>query len=79
MMVGTDPFEVDRQLIGSALAPGCMGELRPWGFCPLAHLADRAVRCAASPSARELFGLWAHASAAAGLGLARRADSVSVI
>ena len=43
-MVGTDPLEVDRLLIGGELrCPGCAGELRPWG-----HARERGVRDAAS-------------------------------
>lgn len=39
-MVGTDPLEVDRLLIGGELrCPGCTGELRPWG-----HARGRGVR-----------------------------------
>ena len=39
-MVGTDPFEVDRLLIGGELrCPACTGELRPWG-----HARERGVR-----------------------------------
>jgi len=31
-MVGTDPLEVDRQLVvGELRCPSCSGELRPWG------------------------------------------------
>lgn len=39
-MVGTDPLEVERLLVGGQLrCPGCAGELRPWG-----HARERGVR-----------------------------------
>lgn len=39
-MVGTDPLEVDRLLVGGELrCPDCVGELRPWG-----HARERGVR-----------------------------------
>lgn len=40
LMVGMDPLQVDRLLVGGRLrCPGCGGELRPWG-----HARGRGVR-----------------------------------
>lgn len=40
LIVGTDPLEVDKLLIGGELrCPGCAGQLRPWG-----HARERGVR-----------------------------------
>lgn len=79
-MVGTDPVEVERQLIGGALVcPGCAGVLRPWGWARgriqrteqsrVAHRPRRG-RCSGCASTHVLLP----ASA-----LLRRADAVSVI
>lgn len=68
-MVGTDPVEVEQQLVEGALAcPGCVGVLRPWGHARWRTCREERGSRAAPPSPGELLGLWEHARAAAGLG-----------
>jgi hypothetical protein len=79
-MVGTDPLEVERQLLEGLLAcPGCAGVLRPWGHArwrtlrgeqhDVRHRPRRAC-CSACAGTHVLLPAW---------GLFRRADSVAVI
>lgn len=80
LMVGTDPLEVERLLLGGELAcPSCEGVLRPWG-----HARSRSSRreegsvrhrprrtsCSGCPKTHVLLPA---------AGLPRRADGVSVI
>jgi hypothetical protein len=80
LMVGTDPLEVDRLLVGGELrCPGCAGELRPWG-----HARWRTLRQSHGQVRRRL-----RRSCCSGCGathvllpascLSRRADDVAVI
>lgn len=79
-MVGTDPLEVDRLLVGGQLrCPGCAGELRPWGYARSRGVRDEGVIVASRPR-RSLCSTCrcTHVLLPASM-LLRRADGVVVI
>jgi len=80
LIVGSDPFEVERLLLAGELAcPACRGVLRPWGFArwrssrreegSVRHRPRRAACSACAKTQVLLAASW----------LSRRADGVSVI
>ncbi|MGH3263577.1 MAG: hypothetical protein ACRDNS_16465 [Trebonia sp.] len=80
LMVGTDRFEVDRQLSGGQLrCPGCAGELRPWGHARSRGVRDTQLVVTVRPRRSACSGCRrTHVLLPASL-LARRADTVAVI
>ncbi len=80
LMVGTDPREVDRLLIGGELrCPDCVGELRPWGHARERRLRDETTLVIVRPhrsSCSQCRGTHVLLPAST---LVRRADTVAVI
>lgn len=79
-MVGTDPVEVDRLLVGGALrCPGCAGELRPWGSARSRGVREGDSVAVSRPRRSSCSDCrCTHVLLPASL-LVRRADSVAVI
>lgn len=83
VMVGTDPFEVERALLaGELVCPGCGGVLRPWGYArrrPSRAAYDATVATRHRPR-RSMCGRCARTHVLLPSSwLLRRADGVAVI
>jgi len=80
LMVGTDPVEVDRVLIGGGLrCPECAGQLRPWGYARSRGVRDEDAIRACRPRRSSCSQCRrTHVLLPASM-LARRADTVLVI
>lgn len=79
-MVGTDPSEVDEQLVAGRLAcPDCAGELRPWGHARSRTRRDEAGSVWFRPRRACCSGCGRTHVLLPASGLLRRADAVAVI
>jgi hypothetical protein len=79
-MVGTDPLEVDRMLLGGLLrCPGCEEALRPWGWARSRDVRELAVVVIVRPRRSLCAGCACTHVLLPELLLARRADAAAVI
>jgi hypothetical protein len=79
-MVGTDPLEVDRMLLGGLLrCPGCEEALRPWGWARSRGVRELAVVVIVRPRRSLCAGCACTHVLLPELLLARRADAAAVI
>jgi hypothetical protein len=79
-MVGTDPLEVDRLLLGGLLrCPGCAEELRPWGWARSRGVRELAEVVIVRPRRSLCTGCSCSHVLLPELLLARRADTAAVI
>lgn len=79
-MVGTDPLEVDRLLLGGLLlCPDCAGGLRPWGWARSRGVRDVAEVVIVRPRRSLCVGCACTHVLLPELLLARRADAAAVI
>ena len=79
-MVGTDPLEVDRLLLGGLLrCPGCEGELRPWGWARSRGVREVAEVVVVRPRRSQCAGCSCTHVLLPELLLVRRADTAAVI
>ena len=79
-MVGTDPFEVDRLLLGGLVrCPDCEGGLRPWGWARSRSVRELAEAVVVRPRRSLCSGCTGTHVLLPELLLARRADSAAVI
>ncbi len=79
-MVGTDPLEVDRLLLGGLLrCPGCEGVLSPWGWARSRSVRELAVVVIVRPRRSLCPGCACTHVLLPELLLARRADTAAVI
>ena len=83
-MVGTDPVEVERQLLGGTLACPCGGDLGPWGHArertvrgvgPLRPRRARCVTCRGTHVLLSVSCLWRRADAVEAIGAALAAKA----
>lgn len=80
LMVGTDPVEVDEQLVAGLLAcPDCAGELRPWGHARSRTRRDEVGSVWFRPRRACCSGCGRTHVLLPTSGLLRRADAVAVI
>ncbi len=79
-MVGTDPLEVDRLLLGGLLrCPDCEGGLRPWGWARSRSVRELAEAVVVRPRRSLCSGCAGTHVLLPELLLARRADTAAVI
>lgn len=79
-MVGTDPVEVERQLVGGLLAcSGCAGVLRPWGHARWRTCREQTGSRRHRPRRASCSGCGCTHVLLPASGLVRRADTVRVI
>lgn len=80
LMVGTDPAEVEEQLVAGRLAcPGCAGVLRPWGHARWRSRREESAGARHRPRRASCSGCGRTHVLLPASGLVRRADAVSVI
>jgi hypothetical protein len=79
-MVGTDPVEVDRLLLGGLLrCPGCEAQLRPWGWARTRSVREFTEVVIVRPRRSLCSGCTGSHVLLPELLLARRADTAAVI
>ena len=80
LMVGTDPLEVDRLMLGGLLrCPGCEERLRPWGWARMRDVRELSEVIVVRPRRSLCSGCAGAHVLLPELFLARRADTAAVI